>query len=101
MQKLRRHERPSLYNVKFQTLDGFELWITPYNRIFVVKAGTNMLSYPILRTSGDIYFDPPFEGPLSEPVISALSTILEKQRKLRRTLVAQGEFDDGDAWEWS
>ena len=96
----RRHERPSLFNVKFQDMQGFEFWITPYNRIFLVNAVTGAAAQPSLRATGDVFFDPYMEG-VPMPVLEALRGLLEHQHKLRSKMVQDGEYDDDDAWDWS
>ena len=96
---LRRHERPHLFNVKFQTLDGFEFWITPYNHIFLVNAKTGQLGQPWLTAPGEIAFEPPMvDVPVT--VLGALGTLLGKQRRLRSSLNLERE-DDDRAWDWS
>jgi hypothetical protein len=97
---IRRHERPELFNAMITTLNGFELWITPYNRIFLVDAQTGAVGYPRLLATGIIGFEPALANvPVS--VIVALSALLERQKALRRKMVEQGEYDDDQAWEWS
>lgn len=99
----RRHENPSLFNTKFRELEGYEFWITPYNRIFLVdSAGT--LTHPRLfrsrrsRAGGaSTVLDPPWEG-VPETVLDVLYTLLEKQDEVRSKMVADGEFDE-DQWE--
>jgi hypothetical protein len=95
----RRHERPSLFNVKFKELQGFEFWITAFNRIFLVDAKTGEAGHPILRMTGDVMFDPPLSG-VPEAVVAALSELLEKQRKVRSKMVKEEEYDN-TAWDWS
>lgn len=102
----RRHEKPSLFNTKFREIAGYEFWITPYNRIFLVNpAGT--LTYPRLsgsrRTKHDlrdaIVLDPPWEG-IPIIVLGELLMFLEKQDAVRSRMIKEGEYDEDDAcWE--
>lgn len=94
----RSHERPSLFNVKFRELDGFEFWITPYNRIFIVQAD-GKLSHPRLSMTNEIKFDPPWEG-VPDTVVAALIELLERQHSIRSRMVEQGEYDE-EGWNWS
>jgi hypothetical protein len=97
---IRRHARPELFNAMIQTISGWELWLTPYNRFFLVEAETGALGYPRLLATGVIQFEPGLSNVPSN-VIGLLCTLLEKQKALRRKMVDQGEYDDGEAWEWS
>jgi hypothetical protein len=97
---VRRHARPELFNAMITTLHGFELWITPYNRIFLVDAQNGALGYPRLLATGVIQFEPSLAN-VPVPVIAALSALLERQKALRRKMVEAGEYDDGEAWYFS
>jgi hypothetical protein len=95
----RAHERPSLFNVKFQTLDGFEFWITPYNHIFLVGALTGQIFQPSLMTTGEVGVEPPSDH-VPPSVLKATAALLEAQRKLRNSLHLDRE-DEETAWDWS
>lgn len=97
---VRRHERPELFNAKIQTVSGFDLFITPYNRIFLADVETGAVGYPRLLATGVLGFEPPLPG-VPEDVIALVCGLLEKQKSLRRRMVEQGEYDDGESWEWS
>ena len=97
---VRRHERPELFNSKVWTISGFEIWITPYNRFFLVDAQTGACGYPRFIEAGYIMFEPALNNVPSE-VLAQVEALLAKQKALRRKMVEQGEYDDGEAWEWS
>jgi len=97
---LRRHENPNLFNAKIQTLSGFELWITPYNRMFLVNEKTGGLGYPSLNSKHELGFEPYLSGiPLE--VATLVIGLLEKQAQVRRRMVEAGEYEDDNAWNWS
>ena len=96
----RRHERPGLFNAKFKTLSGFEFWITPFNRIFLVDVKTGQAGYPRLLATGALQFEPSL-GTVPVHVILALSTFLERQKAIKRRMVEQGEYEDGESWDFS
>jgi len=96
----RLHEKPSLYNVKFRELKGWEFWITPFNRIFTVQSKSGELSFPRLNRAGVLVFDPE-AGVVPPAVVEALTVLLKKQIDLRRKLIAEGEYDDGESWNWN
>lgn len=96
----RRHEHPGLFNSKFDSLSGFEFWITPYNRIFLVDGRTGQAGYPRLLATGVIQFEPGL-GTVPLNVICKLEALLQRQKAIRRRMVEQGEYDDGESWNWS
>ena len=95
-----RHERPELFNVKVRTMTGWEIWITPYNRFFLVDAQTGACGYPHLIDTGLIRFEPSLNN-VPPHVVAAMEDFLARQKALRRKMVEQGEYEDGEAWEWS
>lgn len=99
----RRHENPSLFNTKFRELEGYEFWITPYNRIFLVEPGGS-LTHPRIgggrrsQVGPDVIFDPLCENvPLS--VLEILYALLEKQDAVRSKMVEDGEYDNDSRWD--
>lgn len=98
---VRRHERPELFNAKLMVLHGFELWITPFNRIFLADAQTGDVGYPRLLDDSALAFEPSLPG-VPEDVLAALAKLLSKQKEIRRKMVESGEYDEAyGRWEWS
>jgi hypothetical protein len=92
---IRRHARPELFNTMIKTISGWELWVTPYNSLFIVEAETGALGYPRLLTKDVIHFTPALSNvPLK--VIWLLCTLLEKQKAIRRKMVDSGEYEVGE-----
>lgn len=90
----RRHERPSLFNTKFRDMEGYEFWITPYNRIFLVEASGGNLTHPRLSGVGDrVILDPAWEN-VPATVLEALRQLLERQEAIRTKMVQDGEYDE-------
>ena len=96
----RPHERPSLFNVKFKELQGFEFWITAFNRIFLVHTASGRLGYPVIRATGEMIFEPSLH-PVPSAVVEALDALLYRQRNLRNRLIEEGVYEDDEAWDWS
>ena len=98
---VRRHERPELFNAKIMVLRGFEIWITPFNRIFLADAQTGDVGYPRLLDDNALFFEPSLPG-VPEDVLAALAKLLSKQKAIRRKMVEFGEYDEDDGrWDWS
>ena len=98
---IRRHERPELFNAKLMVLHGFELWITPFNRIFLADAQTGDVGYPRLLDDNLLAFEPSLPG-VPEDVLAALTKLLSRQRAIRHKMVVSGEYDEDDGrWDWS
>ena len=98
---VRCHERPELFNAKIMVLRGFEIWITPFNRIFLADAQTGDVGYPRLLDDNALFFEPSLPG-VPEDVLAALAKLLSKQKAIRRKMVEFGEYDEDDGrWDWS
>jgi hypothetical protein len=95
----RRHERPGLFNTNMLTVAGYEIWLTPYNRFFLVDSQTGQAGYPHLLATGIIYFEPNL-GNVPKKVLAKLEALLLRQKAIKRHMIEQGEYDDGEAWNW-
>jgi len=96
----RRHERPSLCNAKMLTVGEYEIWLTPYNRFFLVDSQTGQAGYPHLLATSIIHFEPNL-GNVPKHVLVELEALLLRQKAVRRRMIEQGEYEDEEAWEWS
>lgn len=101
----RRHERASLLNTKFREINGYEFWITPYNRIFLVESSGGNLTHPHLtglskrdRTGHGVILDPPW-GNVPDDVLAELFVLLVKQDSFRSKMIQEEEYEDDDRWK--
>ena len=87
--------------MKFKELQGFEFWITAFNRIFLVHAASGRLGHPVVRSNGEMAFEPPILHPVPIAVVEALDALLDRQRNLRIRLIEEGVYEDDETWDWS